>query len=98
MCIIVELLYKIINQNNTTNIIPATIITYTMQVWGVNKLNDPNSNHIIRKVIKRRQQLLSREQTPKVMKQLKYLDKRMEIGRMLLDRWYENRSQNRLEN
>jgi hypothetical protein len=62
-----------------------------MQVWGINKLKHPNSNHIIRKVIKRRQQLLLREQTPKVVKQLKYLDKRMEIGKMLLERWYETR-------
>lgn len=61
-----------------------------MEVWGVNKLKDCNSNHIIRKVIKRREQLLLREQTPKVIKELKYLDKRMEIGQMLLQRWYEN--------
>ena len=71
-----------------------------MEVWGVNKLKDPNSNHIIRKVIKRREQLLTREQTPKVIKQLKYLEERMRIGEMLLERWYEthleNRSQNRL--
>lgn len=66
-----------------------------MQVWGVNKLKDPNSNHIIRKVIKRRQQLLLREQTPKVIKQLKYLEKRMDIGRMLLQRWYETHLHNR---
>ena len=63
-----------------------------MEVWGINKLKDPNSNHIIRKVIKRRQQLLLREQTPKVIKQLKDLDSTMKIGQMLLDRWYENRS------
>lgn len=73
-----------------------------MEVWGVNKLKEPNSNHIIRKVLKRREQLLQREQTPKVIKQLAYLEKRMEIGQMLLDRWYENhldnRSQNRLDN
>jgi len=77
-----------------------------MQVWGVNKLKDPNSNHILRKVIKRREQLLTREQTPKVikrreqllqrqqtpkvLKQLKYLDSRMDIGQMLLKRWHEN--------
>jgi len=61
-----------------------------MQVWGVNKLKDPKSNHIIRKVIKRREQLLTREQTPKVMKELKYLERRMDIGQMLLKRWYEN--------
>jgi hypothetical protein len=60
-----------------------------MEVWGVNKLKDPNSNHIIRKVIKRREQLLQRQQTPKVLKELKYLDNRMDIGQMLLDRWYE---------
>ena len=66
-----------------------------MEVWGINKLKDPNSNHIIRKVIKRRQQLLLREQTPKVIKQLKDLDSTMKIVQMLLDRWYENRSQNR---
>jgi hypothetical protein len=69
-----------------------------MEVWGVNKLKDPNSNHIIRKVIKRREQLLQREQTPTVIKQLKYLDKRMEIGKMLLDRWYETHLDNRLDN
>jgi len=69
-----------------------------MQVWGVNKLNDPNSNHIIRKVIKRREQLLTREQTAKVIKQLKDLDKRMDIGLMLLDRWYESHLDNRLAN
>jgi len=66
-----------------------------MEVWGVNKLNDPNSNHIIRKVIKRRQQLLTRQQTPKVLNELKYLDKRMEIGKMLLERWYQNHLDNR---
>ena len=74
----------------------------TMEVWGVSKLKEPNSNHIIRKVIKRRQQLLQREQTPKVIKQLKDLDERMKIGQMLLDRWYDthldNRSQNRFDN
>ena len=67
-----------------------------MQVWGVNKLKDCNSNHIIRKVIKRREQLLTREHTPKVIKQLNDLDKRMEIGKMLLDRWYETHLDNRL--
>ena len=67
-----------------------------MEVWGVNKLKDPNSNHIIRKVIKRTQQLLTRQQTPKVLNELKYLDKRMDIGKMLLDRWYENHIDNRL--
>jgi len=61
-----------------------------MQVWGINKLNDPHSNHIIRKVIKRRQQLMQREQTPNVITELKYLDKRMEIGQMLLERWHQN--------
>ena len=61
-----------------------------MQVWGINKLKDPNSNHIIRKVLKRREQLKQREQTPKVIKELKYLDKRMDIGQMLLKRWYQN--------
>lgn len=60
-----------------------------MEVWGINKLKDPNSNHIIRKVIKRRQQLLQREQTNKVVTELKYLEQRMEIGKMLLDRWYQ---------
>jgi hypothetical protein len=60
-----------------------------MEVWGINKLKDPNSNHIIRKVIKRREQLLQREQTEKVIKELKYLEKRMEIGQMLLERWRE---------
>lgn len=73
-----------------------------MQVWGTNKLNDPNSNHIIRKVIKRREQLLAREQTPKVIKELAYLKDRLRIGQMLLERWkenhLENRSQNRLDN
>jgi hypothetical protein len=73
-----------------------------MQVWGKSKLKDPNSNHIIRKVIKRRQQLLTREQTPKVLKELAYLKERMIIGQMLLERWkenhLENRSQNRLDN
>lgn len=60
-----------------------------MEVWGINKLKDPNSNHIIRKVIKRREQLKEREQTPKVIKELKYLEERMKIGEMLLRRWYE---------
>ena len=63
-----------------------------MEVWGRNKLNDPNSNHIIRKVIKRREQLIQREQTPRVIKELKYLDSRMKIGIMLLERWRETRS------
>jgi hypothetical protein len=63
-----------------------------MEVWGVNKLKDPNSNHIIRKVIKRREQLKDREQTKKVIKELKYLEERMEIGKMLLDRWYDTHS------
>lgn len=62
-----------------------------MEVWGINKLKDPNSNHIIRKVIKRREELLQREQTPKVIKELKYLDRRMDIGEMLLNRWRETR-------
>ena len=74
----------------------------TMEVWGVSKLKEPNSNHIIRKVIKRREQLLTREQSPKVIKELQYLDERMKIGHMLLDRWYkthlDNRSQNRFDN
>ena len=61
----------------------------TMEVWGVSKLKEPNSNHIIRKVIKRREQLLTREQSPKVIKELQYLETRMKIGHMLLDRWYE---------
>ena len=73
-----------------------------MEVWGINKLNDPYSNHIIRKVIKRTEQLLSREQTPKVIKELAYLKDRLKIGQMLLERWrenhLENRSQNRLDN
>ena len=73
-----------------------------MEVWGINKLKESNSNHIIRKVIKRREQLLTREQSPKVIKQLKDLETRMKIGQMLLDRWYEthldNRSQNHLAN
>ena len=69
-----------------------------MQYWGVNKLKDPNSNHIIRKVIKRREQLLQREQTNKVVKELKYLQQRMEIGKMLLERWNNNHLKNRLEN
>ena len=60
-----------------------------MEVWGINKLNDPNSNHIIRKVLKRREQLKQRQQTPKVLKELKYLEKRMKIGQMLLERWHE---------
>ena len=70
----------------------------TMEVWGVSKLKEPNSNHIIRKVIKRRQQLLTREQSPKVIKELQYLDERMKIGQMLLDRWYETHLDNRLPN
>lgn len=73
-----------------------------MQVWGKNKLKDPNSNHIIRKVLKRKEQLLQREQTPKVIKELAYLKDRLRIGQMLLERWkenhLENRSQNRLDN
>jgi hypothetical protein len=60
-----------------------------MEVWGRNKLKDPNSNHIIRKVIKRREQLKEREQTPRVIKELKYLEERMKIGEMLLERWYD---------
>ena len=63
-----------------------------MEVWGRNKLKDPNSNHIIRKVIKRREQLLQREQTPKVIEELKYLNDRMKIGIMLLERHRETRS------
>ena len=66
-----------------------------MEVWGVNRLKEPHSNHIIRKVIKRREQLLQREQTPKVVKELVYLDKRMEIGIMLLERWYNTHLDNR---
>jgi hypothetical protein len=62
-----------------------------MYYWGINKLKDPNSNHILRKVEKRRKQLLEREQTKKVIKELKDLGKRESIGRMLLDKWYENR-------
>ena len=69
-----------------------------MEVWGINKLNDPYSNHIIRKVIKRTEQLLTREQTPKVVKELRYLESRMKIGLMLLDRWYETHLDNRLDN
>jgi len=69
-----------------------------MECWGVSKLKDPNSNHIIRKVVKRREQLLTREQTPKVIKELQYLDERMKIGQMLLDRWYETHLDNRLPN
>lgn len=69
-----------------------------MEVWGTNKLKDPNSNHIIRKVNKRTEQLLSREQTPKVIKELKYLEQRMIIGQMLLERWRENRLENRSQN
>jgi len=61
-----------------------------MECWGINKLKEPNSNHIIRKVIKRKEQLLLREQTPKVLKELIYLNKRMEIGQMLLNKWYQN--------
>lgn len=60
-----------------------------MEVWGINKLSDCNSNHIIRKVIKRREQLKQRQQTPKVLKELKYLEERMKIGQMLLKRWHE---------
>lgn len=67
-----------------------------MNVWGVNKLKEPNSNHIIRKVIKRREQLMQREQTPKVIKELQYLEQRMNIGKMLLQRWYETHLDNRL--
>jgi hypothetical protein len=63
-----------------------------MEVWGINKLKDPNSNHIIRKVEKRRRQLMEREQTKKVLKELKYLERRMDIGRMLLNRWRETHS------
>jgi hypothetical protein len=63
-----------------------------MEVYGKNKLKDPNSNHIIRKVNKRKEQLLSREQTPKVIKELKYLEQRMKIGQMLLERHRETRS------
>ena len=63
-----------------------------MEVWGRNKLKDTNSNHIIRKVLKRREELLQREQTPKVIKELKYLDRRMDIGEMLLKRWGDTRS------
>jgi hypothetical protein len=63
-----------------------------MEVWGRNKLKDPNSNYIIRKVEKRRRQLMEREQTKKVIKELKYLEERMDIGRMLLDRWRETHS------
>jgi len=69
-----------------------------MECWGVSKLKEPNSNHIIRKVIKRRQQLLQREQTPKVIKQLKDLETRMKIGLMLLDRWYDTHLDNYLPN
>jgi len=39
-----------------------------MNYWGVNKLKEPNSNNIIRKVEKRRKQLLQREQTTGVIK------------------------------
>ena len=63
-----------------------------MEVWGINKLNDPYSNHIIRKVLKRRKQLMEREQTPKVVKELQYLEDRMKIGEMLLERWRETHS------
>ena len=69
-----------------------------MQCWGVSKLKDPNSNHIIRKVIKRREQLLTREQSPKVIKEPQYLETRMKIGQMLLDRWYKTHLDNRLPN
>jgi hypothetical protein len=68
-----------------------------MHYWGINKLKDCNSNHILRKVEKRRKQLLQREQTKKVIKELKHLDKKEEIGRMLLERWYENHLDNRLD-
>ena len=64
----------------------------TMNYWGVNKLKDPNSNHIIRKVLKRREQLSTREQTPKVIRELKDLEKRMEIGKMLLQRFKDSRN------
>ena len=70
----------------------------TMEVWGVSKLKETNSNHIIRKVLKRRQQLLTREQTAKVIKELQDLETRMKIGQMLLDRWYETHLDNRLPN
>ena len=63
-----------------------------MNYWGVNKLKDPNSNHIIRKVLKRREQLSTREQTPKVIRELKDLEKRMEIGKMLLQRFKDSRN------
>ena len=63
-----------------------------MEVWGRNKLKDPNSNHIIRKVMKRREQLLEREQTPKVIKELTYLNDRLVIGKMLLERHRGTRS------
>lgn len=63
-----------------------------MEVWGINKIKDPNSNHIIRKVLKRREQLKEREQTPKVLKELQYLEDRMKIGIMLLERWRETHS------
>tara|TARA_R110000868_G_scaffold11323_3_gene55380 strand:- start:1511 stop:1702 length:192 start_codon:yes stop_codon:yes gene_type:complete len=63
-----------------------------MEVWGINKLKDPNSNHIIRKVLKRRRQLMERQQTPRVAKELKYLEQRMDIGIMLLERWRETHS------
>lgn len=67
-----------------------------MNVWRINKLKDRNSNHIIRKVIKRREQLMQREQTPKVLNELQYLEQRMDIGKMLLERWYETHLDNRL--
>ena len=63
-----------------------------MEVWGRNKLKDPNSNHIIRKVMKRREVLLNREQTPKVIKELEYLKDRLVIGEMLLERHRGTRS------
>ena len=66
-----------------------------MECWGVNKLKEPNSNHIIRKVLKRRRQLMERQQTPRVLKELKYLEQRMDIGKMLLDRWYDTHLDNR---
>lgn len=68
-----------------------------MYYWGINKLKDPNSNHILRKVEKRRRQLLEREQTKRVIKELKDLDKRERIGRMLLAKWYETHLDNRLD-
>jgi hypothetical protein len=69
-----------------------------MNVWGINKLKDPNSNHIITKVLKRRQQLSTRQQTATVLKELTDLDKKMIIGQMLLDKWYDTHLDNRLPN